>query len=356
MHKKLFIPGPTEVREDVRKAMDIPMFGHRMPETTILMDETVSKLKKLLFTDNFIIIGTCSGTGLMEAAVRNCVKKGALHTVCGAFSQRWAGISKSCNKNFEVLEYEWGKGISVEDIEEKLKTNKFDALFLTHNETSTGVMNPLKEVGEMLRGYPDVILCVDAVSSMGGVEIKVDDWNIDVLITSSQKCLALPPGLAIASVSEKAMNRSTEVEDKGYYFDFLEYKKYWDKAKQPPTTAALNLINALNYQLGKIINEEGIENRFKRHKEMAEIVQNWGRENFELFADERFLSLTVTCIKNTKGISIKGLNEELSKRGAYISNGYGKLKELTFRIAHMGDLTVEEIKWVLGEIEDIIGL
>ena len=355
MYRKLFIPGPTEVREDVRKAMDFPMFGHRMPETSKLMEETVSKLQKVLFTDNFIIIGTCSGTGLMEAAVRNCVKKGALHSVCGAFGKRWVGISKSCNKEFEVLEYEWGKGISPEDIEEKLKTGKFDTVFITHNETSTGVMNPLKEVAEVVSKYPDVVLCVDAVSSMAGAEIRVDDWGVDYVLASSQKCFALPPGLAIASVSEKAMQRSTEVEDKGYYFDFLEYKKYWDKAKQPSITAALNLIAALNYQLDKIINQEGIENRFKRHTEMAATVREWARENFSLFADEQNLSPTVTCINNTKGISIKGLNEELSKRGAYISNGYGDLKEKTFRIAHMGDLTVEEIKWLLGEIEDIIG-
>jgi len=355
MHRKLFIPGPTEVREDVRKAMDFPMFGHRMPETSKLMEETVSKLQKVLFTDNFIIIGTCSGTGLMEAAVRNCVKKGALHSICGAFGKRWAEISKSCNKEVEVLEYEWGKGISPGDIEEKLKTGKFDTVFITHNETSTGVLNPLKEVAEVVGKYPDVILCVDAVSSMAGTEIRVDDWDVDYVVASSQKCFALPPGLAVASVSEKAMRRSAEVEDKGYYFDFLQYKKYWDKAKQPSITAALNLIVALNYQLDKIVNQEGIENRFKRHTEMASIVQNWARENFALFADENNLSPTVTCIENTKGISIKGLNEELSKRGAFLSNGYGNLKEKTFRIAHMGDLTVEEIKWLLGEIEDIIG-
>ncbi len=355
MYRKLFIPGPTEVREDVRKAMDFPMFGHRMPETSELMDQTVTKLQKVLFTDNFIIIGTCSGTGLMEAGVRNCVKKKALHSVCGAFGNRWASISKSCKKEYEVLEYDWGKAISPEDIDNKLKTGEFDTVFITHNETSTGLMNPLKEVAEIVKKYPDVLLCVDAVSSMAGAEIRVDDWDIDYVVASSQKCFALPPGIAVASVSEKAMKRSEEVDDKGLYFDFLQYKKYWDKAKQPSITAALNLIAALNYQLDKIVNQEGVENRFKRHKEMASIVQNWARKNFALFADGKHLSPTVTCIENTKGISIKDLNKELSERGAFISNGYGALKEKTFRIAHMGDLTVEEINWLLGEIEDIIG-
>lgn len=354
MQKKLFIPGPTEVREDVRKAMNFPMFGHRMPETTELMGQVGEKLQKLLYTDNFIVISTSTGTGLMEACSRNLIKNKGLHLTCGAFSDRWSKISKACKKDVDVIEYEWGRGVPASDIEEKLKTGIYDTVFVTHNETSTGVINPLKDIGEMMKNYPDVLLCVDAVSSMAGTEIRVDDWEIDVALASVQKCFAIPPGLAVASVSEKAMERSADMEDKGFYFDFHAFKKYWDKAKQPPTTACLNLIAALNYQLDKIINQEGIENRFKRHKEMAEIVQNWVRENFAFFADENYLSPTVTCINNTKGISVASLNEELGKRGAIISNGYGSLKEKTFRIAHMGDITVDEIKWLLGEIDDII--
>ncbi len=354
MQKKLFIPGPTEVREDVRKAMNFPMFGHRMPETTELMGQVGEKLQKLLYTDNFIVISTSTGTGLMEACSRNLIKNKGLHLTCGAFSDRWSKISKACKKDVDVIEYEWGRGVPASDIEEKLKTGIYDTVFVTHNETSTGVINPIKDIGEMMKNYPDVLLCVDAVSSMAGTEIRVDDWDIDVALASVQKCFAIPPGLAVASVSEKAMERSADMEDKGFYFDFHAFKKYWDKAKQPPTTACLNLIAALNYQLDKIINQEGIENRFKRHKEMAEIVQNWVRENFAFFADENYLSPTVTCIKNTKGISVASLNGELGKRGAIISNGYGSLKEKTFRIAHMGDITVDEIKWLLGEIDDII--
>ena len=354
MQKKLFIPGPTEVREDVRKAMNFPMFGHRMPETTELMGQVGEKLQKLLYTDNFIVISTSTGTGLMEACSRNLIKNKGLHLTCGAFSDRWSKISKACKKDVDVIEYEWGRGVPAFDIEEKLKTGIYDTVFVTHNETSTGVINPLKDIGEMMKNYPDVLLCVDAVSSMAGTEIRVDDWEIDVALASVQKCFALPPGLAVASVSKKAMERSADMEDKGFYFDFHAFKKYWDKAKQPPTTACLNLIAALNYQLDKIINQEGIENRFKRHKEMADIVQNWVRENFAFFADENYLSPTVTCIKNTKGISVASLNGELGKRGAIISNGYGSLKEKTFRIAHMGDITVDEIKWLLGEIDDII--
>jgi predicted phosphoserine aminotransferase len=354
MHKKLFIPGPTEVREDVREAMNFPMFGHRMPETSKLMGEVGEKLQKLLYTNNFIVISTSSATGLMEACSRNCIKNKALHVNCGSFSERWAKISKACNKDIDILEYEWGKAINIHDIEEKVSTGKYDTVFVTHNQTSTGVMNPIEEIGEMLEDYPDILFCVDAVSSMAGAEIRVDDWNIDVVLASVQKAFALPPGLAVAAVSDKAMERSAELDDKGYYFDFHAFKKYWDKAKQPPTTGCLNLIVALNYQLDKIINKEGIENRFKRHKEMAGIVQDWTRKNFDFFADENYLSPTVTCIKNTRGISVTGLNEELAKRGAVISNGYGSLKEKTFRIAHMGDITPDEIKWLLGEIDDII--
>lgn len=356
MHKKLFIPGPTEVREDIREAMNFPMFGHRMPETTELMGKTVEKLQELLFTDKFITVSTSSGTGLMEAASRNCIKNKGLHVTCGSFGERWAKISKNCDKDIDVLDYEWGKGVSVSDIEDKLKTGNYDSLFVTHNETSTGIINPLDEIGKMLKNYPDIVFCVDAVSSMAGAEIRTDDWGIDVVVASVQKAFALPPGLAVGTVSEKAFERSAEVKDKGYYFDYHVFKKYWDRAKQPPTTGCLNLIAALNYQLDKIIGNEGINNRFNRHKEMAGIVQDWARKNFGLFADENYLSPTVTCVKNTRGISVKDLNEELGKRGAIISNGYGSLKEKTFRIAHMGDIQVDDIKWLLGEIEDILGL
>lgn len=355
MHKKLFIPGPTEVMPDILEAMGTPMIGHRMKEFTALMDEVVPKVQKLFYTNNFIILSTSSGTGMMEGAVRSVVGKKALHTVCGAFSKRWADISKLNGKDYEVIEVPLGKAIKPEMVEAKLNTGEFDALFITHNETATGVMHPLEPYGEILKKYPDIIFCVDAVSSAGGVKIEVDKLGIDILVTSSQKCFALPPGLAIVTVSEKALKKAETVKNRGYYFDIIQFKKYWDtKNHQTHTTPSISHIFALNKELDKILNVEGLENRFKRHIDMAKITREWAKNNFKIFPEEGYESITLTTIENTKGISVANLNQELGKRGAAISNGYGDLKEKTFRIAHMGDLTVDDVKWVIGEIDDIL--
>lgn len=355
MHKKLFIPGPTEVLDDVLKAQTKPMIGHRMPEFSELNRSVITKLQKILGTKNQIFVHTCSGTGLMEAAVRNGVKKKALNTLCGAFSERWYKIVKVNGKEADTIEVEWGKAIKPEMVEEKLKTGEYDAVFVTHNETSTGVINPIKEIGEVVKNYPDVLYMIDAVSSMLGAEIDVDAWGIDVLVSSSQKCVGLPPGLAFVVVSEKTFERAKEVENRGYYFDFLLMKKYFDERGQTPTTPAISLFYALDYQLDRIL-QEGVENRYRRHKEMANFVQEWGRKQFELFAEPGYESPTVTTITNTKGISVAELNKKLGERGFAISNGYGKLKEKTFRIAHMGDLTMEDIKELIENIEEILGL
>jgi len=217
-------------------------------------------------------------------------------------------------------------------------------------------MNPVGEIGEVVKKYPDVVFCIDTVSSAAGAKIEVDKWGVDICVTSTQKALALPPGLAICSISEKAVKRAETVENRGYYFDILKVYKYIGKKDhQYPSTPNLSLMFALDYQLDKIM-EEGIENRFNRHKEMADYVRTWAKKNFELFSEEEYASNTVTAVKNTKEISVKDLNSKLAERGFTISNGYGDLKEKTFRIAHMGDITLAEVKELLENIDDILGL
>jgi aspartate aminotransferase-like enzyme len=256
----------------------------------------------------------------------------------------------------DLFEVEWGKHTTPEMVDEALSTGKYDLVTVTHNETSTGIMNPVGEIGEVVKKYPDVVFCIDTVSSAAGAKIEVDKWGVDICVTSTQKALALPPGLAICTISEKAVKRAETVENRGFYLDILKVYKYIGKKDhQYPSTPNLSLMFALDYQLDKIM-EEGIENRFNRHKEMADYVRNWAKENFELFAEEEFASNTVTAVKNTKGISVKDLNAKLAERGFTISNGYGDLKEKTFRIAHMGDITLDEVKELIENIDDILGL
>lgn len=358
MHKKLFIPGPVEVADDVLKAMSTPMISHRGNEYSELQKSCAEMIKKVFYTNNEIIFSTSSGTGLMESAIRSCTKKRAIVFSVGAFGNRWFEIAERNNVPADKYEVEWGNAITPEIVEKYLSTGKYDLMTITHNETSTGIMNPCYELAEVWKKYPDIVVCMDTVSSMGGVKIEVDKLGVDFCITSSQKCLGLPPGISIASVSEKAIESAKNVKYRGYYFDLLELVKYVrDKNHQYPSTPSISHMFALKYQLEKILNKEGLENRFKRHEEMAKFVRGWAKKYFEIYPKkEEWASVTLTTIKNTKGYSVKDLNSELGKVGYVISNGYGDLKEKTFRIAHMADITMDELKDLLSHIERIWNL
>ena len=205
--------------------------------------------------------------------------------------------------------------------------------------------------------YPDITYVVDAVSSMGGVDIKTDEWGVDVMITSTQKCIGLPAGMAIASVTERAIEKAKTIENRGVYFDYVSlYNKVIDKY-QYPSTPSLAHMYALDYQLGYMLDEEGLENRFARHKAMADTVRNFAKEYFDLLVeDEKFRSETVTCILNTRNIDVGDLNKKLADKGFMISNGYGDLKDKTFRIAHMADAQPEVLDELINDIKDILGL
>ncbi|MFH1257025.1 MAG: alanine--glyoxylate aminotransferase family protein [Candidatus Diapherotrites archaeon] len=352
MHKKLFIPGPIEVRSEVLQKMSSPMIGHRDKEFSELFNEIIPKMQKLLYTQNRIFLSTSSGTGLMEAAVRNCTDKKCLNLVCGAFSDRWHGMTQENGKECEAVKVEWGKAIKPEMVREKLDTGEFDAITLVHNETSTGVMNPLQEIAEVMKEFPETLFLVDTVSSMAGVKIEVDKLGIDVCLSSSQKALGLPPGLAVCSVSEKALEKAKTVKNRGHYFDFLAFLKSYEKG-QTPTTPCIPHFFALNHQLDHIL-KEGLDNRFARHEKMAGIGRKWAKENFELFPEKGYESVTLTAVKNNKGIVVADLNAELAKKGFLISNGYKELKEKTFRIAHMGDTQPEELEELLKVMDEII--
>ncbi len=355
MHKKLFLPGPTEVREEMLKVMATPMIGHRSKAYATLQEQCETKVKQLLYTQNRVFLFTSSSTGVMEGAVRCCVGKKVLGTINGEFSRRWHEIALSCGVQAGKIEVAPGQAITPEMVDEELAKGGYDAVLLTHNETSTGIMNPVKDIAAMIRAkYPDVMILVDAVSSMAGVEMRFDEWGLDVLLAGVQKCFALPPGLAVCAVSPRAMERARTIPFRGYYFDFIEMEKFAQKNNTPATPSISHLF-ALNAQMDCIL-AEGIENRFARHLAMADYTRAWAHQYFKMFGDERYLSITVSNIENTRGIDVTALNNELGKRGAEISDGYGPFKGKCFRIGHMGDHTMADVKWLLGEIEDILKL
>lgn len=356
MPKKLFIPGPTEVRKDVLKEMSRPAIGHRSSEFKSLHNEVVEKLRKIFNTKNPVFLSGSSALGVMEACARNTVREGkkVLNLVCGAFSGKWEKIFRLCGRETEIVEVEWGKAIKPQMVKKALKKRSYDAVCLTHNETSTGVLNPLEEIAGEVKNYPETLFLVDTVSSLAGTLIEVDKWGIDVCLASVQKALATPPGLAVFSVSGKALKRAKEVVNRGLYFDFLEYLKYYEKG-QTISTGPIPQIFALNRELD-IIFKEGLKKRFRRHQEMAKIVKEWAGRNFEDFAEPGFSSPTLTAIKNTKKLDIKKIKEALEKRGKVISDGYGKLKGVTFRISHMGEIYPKDIRELLKDLDEILKL
>ena len=356
MHKKLFIPGPTEVAAEVLEKMATPMMGHRCKAASVLQRSISDKLRQVFYTQNEILLSTSSGSGLMEGAVRSCTAKRAAVFSIGAFGDRWFKMAEANGVPADLFKSELGQITTPEMVEKALATGLYDLVALTHNETATGVTNPCEEIAAVMAKYPEVVWCVDAVSSAGGAKIDVDALGIDICITSAQKAFALPPGLAMATFSKKAYERTACVPNRGLYFDLREiYDFIQKKDYQYPSTPTLSHMFALDFQLDRML-EEGLDNRWARHAEMAAFVRAWAEEYFALYSDKNHLSNTLTVVENTRGISVSDLNKQLALRNKEISNGYGSMKEKCFRIAHMGEMQVSDMKEVTSDIVDILGL
>lgn len=354
----MFIPGPTEVRAEILDAQTAWMIGHRMPECADLIGEIKPKLAQVFYTEQTVLISASSGTGLWEAAVRNCVDKKALNCVNGAFADRFRDVTELNGKANDVLSVPWGQPILPEQVVERLSAGGFDAVTIVHNETSTGVTSPIREIAAAIRAMPggqDILILVDSVSGLAGARIEMDAWDLDVVLSSSQKAFALPPGISFCAVSERAMAKAKTVPNRGYYFDFITLAKSMVK-NQTPATPAISLLFALNRQLDDML-AEGLDNRFARHLAMRDRTLDWAQSHdLEIFAAPGYESPTVTCINNTRGIDIAALNKHLRERDMIISNGYGDLKGKTFRIAHMGDIQMHELDTLLAAMDEFPGL
>jgi len=353
-HDKLFIPGPVEVSEKTWDAFRRPMIGHRSEAFRVLYRSIHPRLQDLFGTKQPVFLSTSSAWGVMEAAIRNLVSRRVLNCMCGAFSDKWLDVSRRCGKSAEPLQVDWGKHIDPAALDEKLAAGDFDAVTLIHNETSTGVMNPLTEICAVAKKYPDVLLIVDSVSSFSAVPIPMDELGIDVLLTGSQKALALPPGFSLFAVSEKAFARAGKQKDRGYYFDFLEFKKNQED-DMTPTTPSIGHIHALESKLDDIF-AAGLTNRYERHAKTNALVHDWVRaRGFDFFAQDGYRSKTLTCVKNTLGIDVPKLARDLrEKHHLVIDPGYGKIKGQTFRLSNMGDETEETVGHLLKCLDDVV--
>ncbi len=358
---KYFLPGPTEVRPEVLNSMVRPVIGHRGPEMEALMGRVQPRLRGLFGTERPVYVSTSSATGLMEAAVRNCTRRRVLSLVCGAFSERFYKIVLACGRDVDRLDVEFGDSNEPGPVLEALGRADYDAVTMVHSETSTGVLNPVGEIAAAARqAAPEALVLVDCVSSAATARVEVDAWGLDFALTGSQKGMALPPGLAFGVASQRAYDRSLDIPGRGIYFSFEALENAVAK-NQTANTPAASLIFALDAQLERI-EVEGLEARLARHLAMAERTWRWVDEMREsrgidlaVLAREGRRSPSVTCVALPAGISGVEVTRRMAERGYTIAAGYGKLRERTFRIGHMGDHTTEELDALLEELSSVIG-
>lgn len=357
--QRLFIPGPTDVLPAVLAAQTAPMIGHRSDEFEALFAKCEEQLKRLYSTESRVFIVAASGSGMQEAAIRNAVQSRVLCFVNGAFSERWHNVAVGCDKQAQRVDVAWNTAVKPEQVvaalQEALAEGPVEAITVVHNETSTGVTSPVAAIAAAVREVsPETLVLVDAVSSLAGIPLPFDASGLDLCLTSAQKALAVPPGLAFAAVSDRLMERAKSVKGRGWYFDFINLEKSLLK-NTTPSTPAISLMRALSVQLDHIF-AEGLAARFERHMRLALRTQEWALERgFELMAEEGYRSHTVTTVTNTLGVDIEALNGFLAASEMEISNGYGKYKDKAFRIAHMGEVTDADLERLLVEIDRFPG-
>jgi len=343
----LLTPGPTPLPPQVCESMSRPIIHHRTPQFQAILKEASEGLKYIFQTKSDVFILTSSGTGAMEASVVNLCSSGdtAITIEGGKFGERWTELCKAYGVNAEVIKVEWGKAVDPSEIEKRLKANpNIKAVFTTLCETSTGVTNDIKAIGEVVKKH-NAALVIDAISGLGAIPLSTDEWNCDVVVSGSQKGLMLPPGLAFISVSEKAWKIIEASKSPRYYFSLKAAKKAW-ASTDTPFTPAITLIIALCEAL-KIMKEDGLENIFKRHKKMADAtraaVEALGLELFAPLA----ASDVVTAVNVPAGIDGEKLVKTMRDvHGVTMAGGQSELKGKIFRVAHMG--FIDELDIIAG--------
>jgi aspartate aminotransferase-like enzyme len=340
-----FLPGPTEVRRPILEAMLAPMLPHRGAVFEALFARIQAGLKPIFRTTRPVYVSSSSATGLMEAAIRCSPPGPVLALVNGAFSERFAHIARSCDRETVVIDTPWGAIADLNVVEHALQSRAFAAVTVVHSETSTGALSPLPPLVALAHQYGAALL-VDSVTGLAGAPVETDAWDIDFVLTGSQKALALPPGLAFGVASEAFIARASRGVSRGLYFDLVEFEQYIHK-NQTPNTPALSLLYAAAAQCD-FIAQETIEARWQRHADMAGATHVWVTElaastylPFSVFASPGQRSPTVTAVSLPESITGDAVVKAVAERGFVIGGGYGQLKQRTFRIGHMGDHSLD---------------
>ena len=355
---KLFTAGPVACFPEVLKAMNTQMFSHRSKEYRNLHRDVIERLSEFLDANESItLLFPSSGTGVMEASISNFISSSGsfLVTIIGAFGKRYRDVVKDNGRNPIVLEKRPGEPVLPDELDEALKRHpEVEAVTITYNETSTGILNPLKELAEVAKSHGKLVF-VDAVSAMGAADIEFDKWNLDVLFSSSQKAFGLPPGLAVGVFSKEAINKAKNIPQRGWYFDVLRYIKYQEEQWSTPSTPPIPQIIGLDIML-RIIEEMGGKQKWlKMYEKRAEKVRNGVKKlGLSILAKEGFESPTITCVKTPQGIDGVEVYEAMREKGYELAKGYGEFKHSTFRIGHMGYIPDEYIDEMLKALSEVL--
>ena len=348
---RFFLPGPTDVHPDVLAAMQRAMITHRGPTMAAIMERMEEPLRHLFRTTRPVLIGTCSATGFMEAAVRAAVEHRMLAVVTGYFGERFARVAEACGKEVVRAVVPPGHTLEPEHLERFLDGPPIDAVSIVHSETGTGALAPLEALARVVRAQDDVMLLVDAVTSVGGQEVETDLWQLDFVFTGSQKALALPPGLALGVASKRLMERARRMADRGWYFDLVKFEEAI-RERQPTQTPALPLIYALEAQLERIEAEGGVTARWRRHAAMRDMMEAWSDQHPELplLAAPGRRSATVSALRLPAGVPAGVVVGRMADRGFAIAPGLEPLTDQILRIGHMGDLEPVHLAALLSEL------
>lgn len=348
-----FLPGPTWVRDGVLQSLAGPMMGHRSARFKDLYASLVPRLQQVFRTQGDVLIASGSATLVMESAVISTVDSKVLNLTCGAFSERWHAISKAVGKDADRVDVSWGRAVDPDLVRQALRRQHYEAVTTVHSETSTGVLNPIQEIAQVVREESDALVLVDTVSSLGGARVEVDAWGLDVVLASTQKALAVPPGLTLFSLSERAADRAEGIENRGFYTDFIRYRDQHRKSGTV-TTPALPVLYALDRQLD-VIQEEGMEGRWERHLGLQAMTTKWARSRgFEYASQAGARSPTISCLRPPETLSAPELVSALAERGVVVGGGYGAWKPETFRIGHMGEVRGRDLERLFVIINEIL--
>jgi aspartate aminotransferase-like enzyme len=353
-----FLPGPTEVRLPVLQAMLQPMLPHRGAAFESMYASLQRGLQPIFRTTRPVYVSSSSATGLMEASIRCAPTGPILALVNGAFSERFAAITAACGREVQTITSAWGEVASLDDVETALKSKQFAAVTVVHSETSTGALTDLEALAKLVHAH-DSLLIVDSVTGIAGAQVETDAWELDFVLTGSQKALALPPGLAFGVASERFVRTMSQSPSRGLYFDLPEFEEFAHK-NQTPSTPAISLMYAADAQC-KEITREGIERRWNRHTSMMEHMHSWVIEarresglTLDVLANVEHRSPTVTAVTLPSHVTGEQVAKAVADRGYVIGAGYGKLKKSTFRVGHMGDHTVEGLARCLDVVTEVL--